>query len=137
MTKPDSKSDLKSGSEADRKPEPLILNSFVRRTENTTDLKALIKATGANVSRKGRSRNWLLLATQAQQQQIIEQLNQTEQISWLWLGKLLIENRPPVTVADLLAIIKSNPAITVKQLMGLTDCTIGEARIALDEAEFL
>ncbi|MFT4928146.1 MAG: hypothetical protein ACI8WB_004263 [Phenylobacterium sp.] len=115
----------------------IILNSFVRRTQNTDQLKALMKATGAKLGRKGRSRNWLLQADAEQLRQIIEQIYQQDEPSWLWLAKWLTENQLPTSFADLLQIIKNHPGITVKQLMGLTDCTIVEARAALDEAEFL
>ncbi len=117
--------------------EKIILNSFVRRTDNTDGLKALIKATGAQLTRKGRSRNWLLGVNSQQRQQIIEQLSQADdETSWQWLAKLLIDTREPTSFAELLSIISNDPAITVKQLMALTDCTIGQARAALDEIEW-
>lgn len=117
-------------------PDKIILNAFVRRTANTDTLKTLIKATGAKLGRKGRSRHWLLLANPEQQRQIIDQLYQADESSWLWLAKQLGDNRPATTFSQLLDIVRSNPAITVSQLVGQTDCTIGEARAALDEVEW-
>ena len=112
------------------------LNGFVRRTQNTDQLKAGIKATGATLNRKGRSRNWTLSATHEQFRQIIQFLNESEQDSWLWLIKYLKDNKPPLTYEELLAIATQNPGITLNQLVSLTDCTLIQARKALDAAEW-
>jgi hypothetical protein len=110
------------------------LNALVRRTEDSTALKALIRSTGATLSRKGRSRNWLLTADNPLIQQIIDLIYQAEQDSWFWLVKALSENRQKPSCHDLLTLVKSDPSITVTQLIALTDCTLIEARAALDAA---
>ena len=108
------------------------LNGFVRRTQNTEELKAAITSVGATLKRKGRSRNWLLNASREQLQQIILLINQSEQESWLWIVKSIRENRPPLTRQELLDIVKENPHMTVSQLVSLTDCQLSEARKVFD-----
>lgn len=44
----------------------ITLNGFVKRTLNTEVLKVAIKSTGATLTRKGRSKNWLLQANDEQ-----------------------------------------------------------------------
>ena len=68
----------------------IILNGFVKRTQNTEMLKEGIKSTGATLSRKGRSRNWQLQADHNQIRKITTLIYQSEEDSWLWLAKKLM-----------------------------------------------
>lgn len=112
------------------------LNSFVRRIEKANDLKALIKSSGATLSRKGRSRHWRLQGTWPQFQTIIQQAQLIEEPSWHWVIAYLKSHQPKPQMADLIEIIKSNPRITQQQLISQTDCTLVEARKAFDIVEW-
>jgi len=114
----------------------ITLNGFVRRTLNTESLKVGIKSTGAKLSRKGRSRNWLLQADVEQVQQIIKLISQSGEDSWRWLTKKLIDERPKLNHDELRNIAIQNPSMTVAQLTSLTDCTHLDARIVLDNIEW-
>ena len=112
------------------------LNSFVRRVEQANELKALIKSSGATLSRKGRSRNWRLQGNWPQFQNIIEQIQLTEEPSWQWVINTLSSCKPKPQITDLVKIVKSNPNITQQQLISQTDCTKVEARKAFDIVEW-
>ncbi|MEH6345970.1 MAG: ribosome recycling factor family protein [Bermanella sp.] len=114
----------------------IILNGFVKRTLNTDALKAGIKSTGATLTRKGRSRNWILEADSEQIRQIINLISQSGEDSWLWVGKKLYEYRPKLSRAELKKIAKRDPSMTVAQLTLLADCTLIDARTVLDEIEW-
>ena len=114
-------------------PVKITLSGFVRRTENTQVLKVDIRSTGAKLTRKGRSRNWLLEADAEQIREIIKLISQSGENSWLWLTKKLYEDRPKLNSNELRKLAKQNPAMTVAQLTSLTDCSLLEARMALDE----
>jgi Ribosome recycling factor len=114
----------------------ITLRSFLRKTVNSYLLKADIRKTGAKLMRKGRSRNWVLQANNEQMLQIIELIERSEQTSWLWLIKVLTEQRQQLTEHELLNIVKRNPSITLNQLISLTNCTHSEARAVLDLYEW-
>ena len=71
----------------------IILNGFVKRTQNTEVLKEGIKSTGAILSRKGRSRNWQLQADYHQIREITTFIYQSEEDSWLWLAKKINDEK--------------------------------------------
>lgn len=112
------------------------LNSFVRRIEKPTQLKALIKSSGAHLSRKGRSRNWQLQGTWPQFEAIIKTAQQHDEPSWQWLIKQVASHKPKPSLNDLVVIVKNNPSITQQQLINQTDCTLVEARKAFDTVEW-
>ncbi len=114
----------------------ITLSGFVKRTLNTEALKADIRSTGAKLTRKGRSRNWLLQADNEQIRQITKLIHQSGENSWLWLTKKLDEDKPQLNRDELRNIAKRNPAMTVSQLQSLTDCSLSDARIVLDEIEW-
>ena len=114
----------------------ITLNGFVKRTLNTEVLKVAIKSTGATLTRKGRSKNWLLQANDEQIRNIIKLVSQSEEISWHWLTKKLTEAKPKLNRDELKSIAIQNPSITISQLTLLTDCTHLDARIVLDEIEW-
>jgi len=114
----------------------ITLNGFVRRTLDTESLKVAIKSTGATLSRKGRSRNWLIQANSEQIREIINFISQSGEDSWRWLTKKLIEEKPKLNREELRNVAIQNPSMTVNQLMSLTDCTLLDARIVLDEIEW-
>ena len=108
------------------------LLSFQRKTLNSYLLKAKIRESGAILIRKGRSRNWILQADSNQIQQIISDIEIAEQPSWLWLIKVLSKQHHQLTESEILNLVKLNPAITINQLVSLTNCTLLQARAALD-----
>lgn len=112
------------------------LNSFIRRIEKANDLKALIKSSGATLSRKGRSRHWRLQGNWSQFQIIIQQAQSFEEPSWQWVIETLKSHQPKPHIEDLIEIIKSNPRITQQQLISQTDYTLVEARKAFDIVEW-
>jgi len=114
----------------------IILRSFVRKTINSYQLKAAIRQSGATLIRKGRSRDWILEVNALQIQQIVEFINGADQSSWLWLLKVLSDQRQQLTEQELLNIVQRNPAISLNQLIGLTNCTRAQARQVLDQFEW-
>lgn len=108
----------------------------MRRTENTDALKEAIKATGATLTRKGRSRNWLLQADSNQVRKITALVYESDETSWLWLVKKINAERPELNRDELRVIAKRNPTMTINQLVSLTGCTLFDARIVLDELEW-
>jgi len=112
------------------------LNSFVRRIKQANELKALIKSSGAKLSRKGRSRHWQLQGTWQHFETIIEQAQLTEEPSWQWVIETLKNYQPKPQLTDLVNIIRNNPNITQQQLISQTDCTLVEARKAFDVVEW-
>lgn len=115
----------------------IILNAFVRKCFDAYLLKAIIRDSGAHLSRKGRSRNWMLIADAKQIAKIISDVEAADQPSWLWFAKLLREQKQSLTQQELLNLVKLNPAISTNQLIALTDCTLAQARQVLDEAEWM
>ncbi|MFT6123237.1 MAG: hypothetical protein ACJAWS_003291 [Oleiphilaceae bacterium] len=115
----------------------ITLNSFVRKAPNSGALKQLIKSTGATLTRKGRSRNWHLLADTQQLLLIIELIHQSGEENWFWVPKKISENKPHLSHEELLEFARLHANITVTQLMAATDCKLLEARKIIDELEWL
>ncbi len=115
----------------------ILLRAFVRKCFDAYLLKAIIRDSGAHLSRKGRSRNWILIADGAQIAKIIEQVDLAEQPSWHWFSSLLKEQRAKLTHEQIIDLVKRNPAISTNQLIALTDCTLAQARKALDDVEWM
>ena len=113
----------------------IILPSFLRRALKAYTLKTAIRSIGCNLKRKGRSRHWILTANFEQLGQLIEFICVSEEPSWQWLVKLINKNKKRLTHDELMIIAKQQPSITVNQLMARTDCTIAEARLAIDQLE--
>lgn len=109
----------------------------MRRCFDTYLLKVIIRDSGAHLSRKGRSRNWMLIADASQIAKIVEDIEHAEQKSWQWVATLLRDQRQSLTQQELLNLVQRNPAISATQLIQLSDCTLAQARQVLDEAEFL
>ena len=113
------------------------LPSLLRRTVKTDILKAFIRQLGCDLSRIGRSRNWQLKANFSQIQAIVTFIEQEQEESWLWLGKLLKREYQHLSHENLLALASRLDNMTVTALMALTDCTLAQARKVLDELEDL
>ncbi len=112
------------------------LNSFVRRINKPDILKAVIKNSGARLTRVGRSRNWKISADLTQVEAILHQAQAEEEPSWQWFITQLSQYKPQLTVIDLVNIIKNEPLITLNQLMAKTDCSTSDARAAMDKVEW-
>ena len=113
------------------------LPAFVRRTIKAYALKAHIRQLGWDLSRIGRSRNWQLKANFSQIQALVKLIEQEQEESWLWLGKLLKREYQHLSHDNLLALAIRLDNLTVTALMALTDCTLAQARKVLDELEDL
>lgn len=118
------------------RPFEITLNSFVRRTEHTHTLKALVLEVGAALSRKGRSRNWQLSLTAEQAIQLRQTIESAGQPSWLWLAKALHHESPALDANALRTIAQKHWPITVTKLIALTDCTSAQARTVIDALEW-
>ena len=118
------------------RPVKITLNGFVKRTMSTQTLKEAIRSTGATLSRKGRSRNWLLQADHNQIGKITTLIYEADESSWLWLAKKMNDEKPQLNLNELRTIVKRNPMMSVSQLVSLTDCSLSEVRKALDEVEW-
>ena len=114
----------------------IALNSFVRRTEQTPKLKALICDCGGSLSRQGRSRNWVLTISSQQAIALRKAIEEARQPSWLWLANLLTKEQQPLTEAEIKTLATEHWPITVSELMSLSDCTLAEARKVIDEIEW-
>jgi len=112
------------------------LNSFVRRTQDHKQLKALVLGTGALLKRKGRSRNWIIKADWSQISVIIIKVQLIEEPSWQWFINELQKHKPQLSVDELVKLIKQEPLITLNQLIVKTDCTLAQAREAIDIVEW-
>jgi hypothetical protein len=113
------------------------LPSLVRKVMKAYALKSLIRDSGSQLQRIGRSRNWQLKATFEQLEQVILAIQNSEEISWQWLAIHLAKQREHLSHDELIRIAKLKPEITVNQLMARTDCTIAQARKIIDELEWL
>ena len=113
------------------------LPAFVRRTIKAYALKAHIRQLGCDLSRIGRSRNWQLKANFSQIQALVKLIEQEQEESWLWLGKLLKREYQHLNHDNLLALAIRLDNLTVTALIALTDCTLAQARKVLDELEDL
>lgn len=112
---------------------PIPIRALAGRTVDTFAVKALIRETGAVLTRKGRSSNWLLFADKQQMRQIVADIEASSQPSWQWLAKLIREKSQLYSYNELLNLVERNPAITIKQLVAMTDCTVTEARKVMDD----
>lgn len=113
-----------------------MLPSFLRRALKAFALKAMVRDSGCELQRIGRSRHWRLSATREQMTMIIEQVRDSEEPSWQWVVKLLEQERGNLTQAEIINFVTRNPEITVNELVILANCTIAEARQALDTYEW-
>jgi len=114
----------------------IALNNFVRRTDHTSKLKELISGTGAMLSRKGRSRNWVLTISSQQAIALRKAIEEAGQTTWLWLANLLTKEQKPLSEAEIKTIAMQHWPITVSELMSISDCTLAEARKVIDEVEW-
>jgi len=112
------------------------LNSFVRRTQDHKRLKALIISSGATLKRKGRSRNWILIANWQQINEILNKFSSGDEPSWQWFANELKKYKPQLSIEELVKLVKIDPLITVNQLIQKTDCTLIQARQAIDIVEW-
>ncbi|KZZ65270.1 hypothetical protein A3765_05970 [Oleiphilus sp. HI0130] len=114
----------------------ISLNSFVRRTNHTQTLKTLIRASGAQLERKGRSRNWILNVTNEQAIHLRNAMESSGEETWLWIEKSLSAHLPTLSLTEIQTIAQKHWPITVTQLISLTNCRIAEARTAIDRIEW-
>jgi hypothetical protein len=116
---------------------PIILNSFLRKSLKAFALKALVRSSGAELNRIGRSRHWQLIASNTQLNEIINLISESEEPSWQWLAKYLQTQKQQLTHQELLALVKRNKGISVNELVAKTDCSIAMARQVIDELEWM
>lgn len=114
----------------------LVLPSFLRRVLKAYALKSHIRDLGCDLSRIGRSRNWQLVASPKQINDIILLIESANEDSWLWLAKHLSVEHKQLSYSSLLDIAKDHPNISVNELMAKTDCTIEQARRVIDQLEW-
>ncbi|WP_206484156.1 ribosome recycling factor family protein [Thalassotalea sp. G2M2-11] len=115
----------------------IILPSFLRRVLRAYALKAHIREHGCELTRIGRSRNWQLIASPEQINEVINLIEQTNEDSWQWVAKKLKQDNQKLSHQHLLGIAKKNDGITINELVAKTDCTVIEARKVIDEVEWL
>lgn len=97
----------------------------------------MIKGQGGVLKRKGRSRNWFITANITQLQAIVGFIEESDELSWLWLSKHLKKHFQELNHSDLVDLATKQHIFTVSKLMALTDCTIAQARRVMDELEEL
>ncbi len=113
----------------------IVLPSFLRRTMKAYALKANIRAQDCELHRIGRSRNWQLKANIKQLQAIITMIDNADEVSWLWLARLLEQQYQHLSHDALINFAKGLANVSVNTLMSQTDCTIAQARKVIDELE--
>ncbi len=99
-------------------------------------IKNIIRSTGAELSRIGRSRNWQLIANFEQMEQITALIEEENESTWHWVAILMRKQYSCLSHDALLMIAKKNSAITINELMAKTDCTVAQARKIIDELEW-
>ena len=109
----------------------ITLNSFLHRIDCKATMLEITSQHGCRLTRIRRSRNWLLVGKQDQLATMSDKLREKKTV---WIAQA-IDNALPKPTFNLALIIKSNPAMTVNQLMSETGCTLIEARSAIDTAE--
>ena len=114
----------------------ITLNSFVRRTDHTQALKNLIRNSGAQLQRKGRSRNWELEVSSEQAIQLRNAIEASREVTWHWIEKALTAHVPALTLSQVNTIAQQHWPVTVTQLTILTNCTMAEARAVIDSIEW-
>jgi Ribosome recycling factor len=114
----------------------ITLNSFVRRTSHTQALKNLIFGSGAQLKRKGRSRNWVMEVDSEQAIRLRNLIENSGEESWHWIEKSLTAHVPALTLPQINTIAQQHWPVTVTQLTTLTNCTIAEARAVIDGIEW-
>jgi len=107
------------------------LNNFLHRIESKAAIMAMANEHACTLKRIRRSRNWALTGNHSQLVNISHTLRQ-ENI--LWIAEAIDKSLPKPTF-NLTLIVKTNPAITVNQLISKTGCSLVEARSAIDTAE--
>jgi len=112
------------------------LNSLVRRTEHTDELKRLLKSADAVLIRKGRSRNWVLTVDIQCLSSLISLIDGANEDSWRWVSTLLNEKKPSWSREQLLEFVRDNRSISLAELVSITDCSRSEARKVLDQLEW-
>jgi hypothetical protein len=118
--------------------DPIILDlkGFVQRTNATTKLKQLIKTSGEELKRKGRSRNWQLTTSLEQLIKLSHQIELASEPSWLWITKQITLQKPCFSFQELHRIAKENSPLTINKLVSITDCSLSDARKVIDNLEW-
>jgi hypothetical protein len=107
------------------------LNNFIHRIDCKVTMIELATQHSCSLKRIRRSKNWLLMGSQSQLIEISDKLRQKKT---MWIVQAINTARPKPAF-NLALIMKSNPAMTVNQLIAETGCTLIEARVAIDTAE--
>ncbi|PKG39774.1 ribosome recycling factor family protein [Psychromonas sp. Urea-02u-13] len=107
------------------------LNNFIHRIDCKVAMIALATQHCCRLKRIRRSKNWLLMGSQSQLIEIADKLRQKKTM-WIVQAINTAGSKPTFNLALLM---KSNPAMTVNQLIAETGCTLIEARDAIDTAE--
>lgn len=109
------------------------LNSFVRRVDDKERILALALKEECRLKRIRRSRHWQLSGTELQLNHFKAGLID---IADYWI-KQAVEKALPKKQLSLQECLLSQPNITVNQLVAETECTVAEARQAIDQFEQL
>ena len=128
------------------------LNSFVHRVFNTEDVKEIIKAKKFTIKIIKRSRNWAISGTAEQIEDVIIAIDnyasrKEPKVKWIndAITSAIKDPEKQIAVAKTknipeklkpITYLTENPSITVTQLAYIADCTLSEARKAIDEYEF-
>jgi len=115
----------------------IILPSFLRRVMKAYALKAKLRALGCELARIGRSRNWQITAPPEIINDAVTLIEESNETTWLWVATKLRKENQQLGHQHLISIAKKNSGITINELMAKTDCTVAEARKAIDELEWM
>ncbi|EGA68182.1 hypothetical protein VISI1226_15616 [Vibrio sinaloensis DSM 21326] len=107
------------------------LNSFVHRVNDKQQVLNLVAEHGCQLKRIRRSRHWMLSGDEDQLRLLSDQL---DSVSQQWIIKAINLALPKLTIS-LQQVLTEQPNLTVTQLVSLTDCSMEEARRAIDEHE--
>lgn len=107
------------------------LNSFIHRVDDKLHVQNLVADHGCQLKRIRRSRHWILTGEADQLRRLLKQLDQGHH---QWIIKAISHALPTPTVS-LQQLLTEQPNLTVNQLVILTECTMEEARRAIDTHE--
>jgi hypothetical protein len=109
----------------------ITLNSFVHRVPDKSVVLALAAQHGCQLKRIRRSRHWSLSGEEKQLRSLMAHFDD-EAHQWIVKAITLVLPKPTVSLAELL---EKAPSMTVNQLVVAADCSLTEARQAIDEHE--
>ncbi|MEJ6120854.1 ribosome recycling factor family protein [Vibrio sp. 2-Bac 85] len=107
------------------------LNNFVHRIDSKSLIVEMAIQHRCTLRRIRRSKNWSLIGVEKDLIQISLYFRENNS---RWIAEA-IDKALPKPTTDLSLLLKSNPGMTVNELVAASGCSLVEARSAIDSAE--